>query len=42
MAVVIVPLFKLSEYTFRGSNSAIFIVTSPLIGDQVLKESICS
>ena len=33
---------ELNGYTFRGSNSAIFIFASILNGSQLLKERICS
>ena len=35
-------LLQVTGYTFRGSNSAIFIIVSFVSGVQLIKENICS
>ena len=40
--ILLIFVFKMNGYIFRGSNSAIFIFASFLNGGQLLKERICS
>ena len=42
VAMAICSSIKVNGYTFRGSNSAIFILTFFLNGGLLLKEKICS